>query len=244
MNGWIKLHRQLLDNPISTKPEWAWLWVVILLLASHEQKTFVLGRKKITLENGQFVTGRLSLAEKSGLSPSSVERALKFFESEQQIGQQKTTKYRLITILKWNDYQKLDSKLDSRGTATGQQRDTIKNLKKDKNYKNEDSAKAGETSKHNPLGSEIIKAFEMVDSKNKTYYSNTTQRSACDFLLSEYGLQEILDRIAFLPKSNKLPYFPKINSPNDLKEKWVKLEDMVKTKQVENLSDKPKVIFS
>lgn len=94
------------------------------------------------------------------------------------------------------------------------------------------------TSKFNQLGSEIIKAFEIVDPKNKTYYNNTTQRSACDYLLKEYGLEEVLKRITVLPKTNKVPFFPKINSPNDLKEKWVKLQDAVDTKRAEINSKK------
>lgn len=88
-------------------------------------------------------------------------------------------------------------------------------------------------SKFDPLGAEIIKAFEEVDPKNKTYYNNTTQRGACDFLLKEYGLEEVLKRITVLPKTNKVPFFPKINSPNDLKEKWVKLQDAVDAKRAE-----------
>lgn len=86
---------------------------------------------------------------------------------------------------------------------------------------------------HNPLGVEIIKAFEEVDAKNKTYYGNKTQRLACDFLLGEFSLEEILARIKILSQTNKFPYFPKINSPYDLKEKWVKLEDQIKSKQLE-----------
>jgi hypothetical protein len=80
---------------------------------------------------------------------------------------------------------------------------------------------------HNPLGGEIIKAFEEVDPKNKTYYNNTTQRKACDYLLQEYSLEEIIKRVTVLPRTNKLPYFPRVNSPNDLKEKWVALQDAV-----------------
>ena len=95
-------------------------------------------------------------------------------------------------------------------------------------------------SKYNHLGGEILKAFEAVDSKNKTYYGNTTQRKACDFLLEEYGLEEILKRITVLSKTNKIPYFPTINTPNDLKEKWVKLNDAVEKKRNESktLQDK------
>jgi hypothetical protein len=87
--------------------------------------------------------------------------------------------------------------------------------------------------KYDPLGAEVIKAFEGVDSKNKTYYANKTQRSACDFLIKEYGLQLVLERIALLPQTNKQPFFPKINSPFELKEKWVKLEDTVESKRTE-----------
>lgn len=85
----------------------------------------------------------------------------------------------------------------------------------------------------NPLGGEVLKAFEVVDPKNKTYYNNTTQRKACDYLISEYGLDEVLKRILVLPKTNKQPFFPKVNSPNDLKEKWVNLNDSVERYRTE-----------
>jgi len=130
-NGWIKLHRKLLDNPIAKKPAWAWLWVILLLLASHDDKeSFIWNGKEVVLKKGQFVTGRKKLAQLSGISETTIERALKWLESGQQIGQQKTTKYRLITILKWEEYQKVDTRLDNRRTTDGQQTDTIKNLKK------------------------------------------------------------------------------------------------------------------
>lgn len=90
--------------------------------------------------------------------------------------------------------------------------------------------------------SEIIKAFEEVDSKNKTYYGNKTQRSSCEFLLAEYGKEKILERIKVLPKTNKMPFFPRINSPNELKEKWVKLEDAVESKRSEIISKKNYVL--
>lgn len=85
----------------------------------------------------------------------------------------------------------------------------------------------------NPLGADIIKAFEEVDPKNKTFYGNKTQRAACDFLISEYGFEEVLKRISVLPRTNKVNYFPKIYSPNDLKESWVKLQDSVHRKRAE-----------
>lgn len=93
------------------------------------------------------------------------------------------------------------------------------------------------------LGAEVLKAFETIDAKNKTYYNNKTQRGACDFLLKEYGMEEIMKRISVLEKTNKLPYFPKITCPNDLKEKWVKLNDAVITKRTEKNEKKIKIIM-
>ena len=95
----------------------------------------------------------------------------------------------------------------------------------------------------NPQGAEVIKALESVDPKNKTYYGNKTQRAAADFLIAEYGIEEVLRRIPFLRRTNAMPYIPKINSPYDLKEKWIKLEDALKTKRAEVEISRPKVAF-
>lgn len=78
-----------------------------------------------------------------------------------------------------------------------------------------------------PMVPEIIKAFEGVDAKNKRFYGNKTQREASHFLISEYGFDEVVKRIGFLPQSNKKPYFPTITTPVELRDKWVKLQDAV-----------------
>jgi len=81
-----------------------------------------------------------------------------------------------------------------------------------------------ETPKFSIEGADVIKAFEMVDPKNKTYYGNKTQRLAADFIINEYGLENVLKVINdVLPKSNNEDYCPRITSPYDLKEKWQKL---------------------
>lgn len=72
-------------------------------------------------------------------------------------------------------------------------------------------------------GAEVIKAFESVDPKNKTYYANKTQRACADFLVKEYGLEKVLSVIKVLSKANNTEHFPVITNPYDLKEKWVKL---------------------
>ena len=74
---------------------------------------------------------------------------------------------------------------------------------------------------------EVIKAFEEVDPKNKTYYGNKTQRQACQFLLDEYGFEEIKKRLEVLPKTNGMTFFPNITTPCQLRDKWVQLDGQI-----------------
>lgn len=138
--GWVKLHRQILDNPISKKPNYAWLWTTLLLMANHKDTEFIWNKKKQVCKTGQVLTGRVQLSLQTGLSQSTVENILNYLESEQQIEQQKTTKFRLITILKWKDYQvneqQFEQQNNNRITTERQQNDTYKNVKNEKNDKN------------------------------------------------------------------------------------------------------------
>lgn len=103
------------------------------------------------------------------------------------------------------------------------------------------SAKSKKT--FNPLGAEIIKAFLDTDPRNKNFYNNITQRKACDFLLEEYGLEEVLRRIKLIPHFNKLPYFPSIYTPYELQEKWKKLEEAVEREQTKLKAKERQVIL-
>lgn len=91
----------------------------------------------------------------------------------------------------------------------------------------------------------LLKKFEEVDVKNKTYYGNTTQRKACDFLLKEYGEDRVLKVIDFYlqAKKSEAQYLPVITSPFELKEKWSKLADFVRRNKIEQDKHINNVIF-
>ena len=65
-----------------------------------------------------------------------------------------------------------------------------------------------------------------------------TQRAAADFLVREYGIERIEAVIRLLPKTNNIPYFPTITSPEELKERWVKLEGAFARKKKELTTSK------
>lgn len=76
--------------------------------------------------------------------------------------------------------------------------------------------------------SEVIKAMEKVDIKNKLYYNNKTQRDACTFLIENYGKEKVLEMIEGIPKARvNIPYFPSITTPCELRDKWTKIYEAV-----------------
>lgn len=106
-NGWIKLHRKTLDNVIVNKDnDHLAVWIYLLLNAVHKDTPWDYYGKKIDLKKGQLIIGRKKVAEQLKISESKLQRILKRLENEHQIEQQTNgNKARIITILKWDEYQ-------------------------------------------------------------------------------------------------------------------------------------------
>lgn len=106
MEGWIKIHRKILDNPIICKDsDYLSVWIYLLLNATHKEIPALFKGERITLQQGQLITGRKSIASKLKISESKIYRIINEFKSEHQIEQQTSNKNSLITILNWNKYQ-------------------------------------------------------------------------------------------------------------------------------------------
>jgi len=132
--GWIKLHRILQDKGYYTDSCFVHLWIHLLLIANHEEKEFMWNGSVMKIKAGQGITGRMKLSKATGINRSKIERILKTLENEQQIEQQATNKYRLITILNWDKHQAMDSKVSNKRATSEQQVSTNKKEKKEKNY--------------------------------------------------------------------------------------------------------------
>ena len=99
-NGWISLHRSILDNPIVCKDSDHFaVWCFILLNATHKQQDKIFGGERINLEPGMLITGRKKISSTFNISESKVQRILKSLEIEQQIEQQTCNRNRLITVV-------------------------------------------------------------------------------------------------------------------------------------------------
>ena len=129
MDGWIKIHRKIEENPIVCKDnDYFRVWHHILYNAVHKEVFVMFDNKKIKLTPGQYLTNRKKIAKKCKVSESKVERILKTFEIEQQIEQQTCSKNCIITIKKWELYQQSgqqnEQQVNNKWTTSEQQMNT------------------------------------------------------------------------------------------------------------------------
>ena len=112
-NGYIKLHRKLLNNPIVMKDaDYLAVWVYLLLNATHKEIPALFKGKKITLMPGQLITSTISISKKLLINKDKVQRILSAYEHDKQIAQQTSSKGRLIFLENWNVYQDFDIRTD------------------------------------------------------------------------------------------------------------------------------------
>jgi hypothetical protein len=105
MDGWIKLHRKLLD--------WQWyddttivrVFLHLLLKANFDTK----GWHDISIERGQLVTSIKNIAAETHLSAMQIRRALTQLQKTKEITIETTNKYTMITICNYAKYQCFDS---------------------------------------------------------------------------------------------------------------------------------------
>lgn len=129
MLGWISLHRKLQEHEIYADPYMLKLWIHCLLKASHKERNQLIGNQVVNLEVGQFITGRKALANEFNkgakdnhiISESTLWRWLLLFEQLQMLNIKKTTKYSVVTVVNWREYQGIEQQMNSKWTADEQQ---------------------------------------------------------------------------------------------------------------------------
>jgi hypothetical protein len=140
--GWIKLHRKLLKNPVVMKDgDHLAVWVYLLLKASRVVHDSIFDGKTVQLKPGQLIIGRRVISADTRIHESKVQRILKCFESEHLFKQQTCSKSRLISILKWKEYQiseqVSEQQMNNNRTTSEQQPNTIQEVLELKEVKEE-----------------------------------------------------------------------------------------------------------
>lgn len=116
LDGWVCIHRSLQKKGYYKDSEYVHLWLHFLLKANHEAKEFMFNGKMITVERGQFISGRKVLSKETGINQSKVRRIINFFKSDHQIDQQTSNKFSLFTVINYHLYQDNDQQEDHQAT--------------------------------------------------------------------------------------------------------------------------------
>lgn len=130
LQGWISVHRQIQEH-------WLWAdkpfskgqaWIDMLMLANHEDKQILFGRKIIDVKAGSFITSEVKLAERWEWSRQKVRDFLDLLKEEKMINKVSDNKKTTIFIENYAEYQDTcNSRLDSEKTSEKQQKNTNNN---------------------------------------------------------------------------------------------------------------------
>lgn len=116
--GWICIHRSLLEH-------WLWAdkpfargqaWIDLILMANHQQNSFMFGGSLVTVNRGECLTSVRQLSQRWGWSKDKLYRFLSALEKEGMIHKKSDSKRTLITLLNYGVYQDL---LNTSETPTG-----------------------------------------------------------------------------------------------------------------------------
>lgn len=125
MEGWIKLHRQLLESAIFKNERLLKEWIWCLLKASHKKCEIMVGNQLVSIEEGQFIFGRKDAANELGVNENTLYKDMKNLEKLKMCNIKSNNKFSIVTIEKWSFYQDIDennnSKNNNNVTTTEQQ---------------------------------------------------------------------------------------------------------------------------
>ena len=101
MEGWIKIHRRLLN--------WEWwddhnttrLFIYCLLKANHSNAKW----RGQDIKRGQFITGLNSLSAETGITLQSIRTSLKKLKSTNELTIKTNNKNSLVTVINYDLYQ-------------------------------------------------------------------------------------------------------------------------------------------
>lgn len=113
--GWVKLHRKILEDElwIDCTPEQKVIMMTLLMLANHDDKSWIWQGKKFSIKAGQLITSIESIRKISGknISSKNVRSALVKFKKYGFLANESAKTGRLITIANWAKYQGNDDEV-------------------------------------------------------------------------------------------------------------------------------------
>lgn len=114
MEGWVTLHRKLLQWEWFDKPEMVQLFIYLLLMAGHTERKY----RGVVLQRGELVTSMPAIMKDTKLSEQQTRTCIKRLKSTGEITCKSTNKFTIITICNYDRYQ--SDFFEANGQTNGQ----------------------------------------------------------------------------------------------------------------------------
>ena len=136
-DGWIKMHRKLLEWEWYTDSKIVHLFVHLLLKANHKDSKY----RGMIIKRGQLITGRKLLSIETGMSERNIRTCLDRLKTTNELTIKATNKYSIVTICNYEIYQPKEDVANQLNVQQSsqqkvQQTTTNKNNKETKEEKN------------------------------------------------------------------------------------------------------------
>ena len=120
--GWISIHRKILESNICPKGKFSRFeaWIFILLQANHQDGLW----QGIVVKRGSFITSQVKLSDSLGWALGTVNLFLNWLKTESRIEIKTTNKYTVISVINYDTYQRNESKNENEMKASRKQTET------------------------------------------------------------------------------------------------------------------------
>lgn len=109
-DSYIKISRRLLDWEWFQDSNMVHLFIYILLQANFKDGNW----QGSEVKRGQYITGRKSLSRATGISERTIRTCLQKLEATNEVTIEPTSKWSIITVVKYDKYQGFESKAPSK----------------------------------------------------------------------------------------------------------------------------------
>lgn len=135
--GFILLHRKMLENAIFYKADYYQIWCYILLKVNHKDTDIIWNGEKKTIKRGSGIFSQKKISEELKIAIGTVSNALKYLKTEKQIEIKTTPKFTEIQVVNWEQYQCLESYSENRMKTKRKQNETNNNDNNDNKLREE-----------------------------------------------------------------------------------------------------------
>lgn len=130
-NGWIKLHRKLLNHWIFTDAVALKIWIYLLLDANHEDGKTMMGGELVAVKAGQTITSIRKIAAETGCSRYKVGRTLEALKKDGMITPKKVQHGTVLTVNNYKAFQRISTVSSATDCTSGCATDLANDLAND-----------------------------------------------------------------------------------------------------------------